>query len=130
MKLLVTHLSVFLCYPSIIPDILLSTTSIYCRDQRMSGAIPPLPNTPSWCGAQLKHRDNFTFPFTLFSLSIFVLILGRETKFHGHKVTGKITIYPSKFESLCNITPITILPQNLENTLCRLSATHCIYPSI
>jgi hypothetical protein len=26
----------------------------------MSGAIPPLPNTPSWRGAQLKHRDNFT----------------------------------------------------------------------
>jgi len=19
------------------------------------------PNTPSWCGAQSKHRDNFTF---------------------------------------------------------------------
>jgi hypothetical protein len=29
----------------------------------MSGAIPPLPNTPSWRGAQLKHRDNFTFTF-------------------------------------------------------------------
>jgi hypothetical protein len=27
----------------------------------MSGAIPPLPNTPSWRGAQLKQRDNFTF---------------------------------------------------------------------
>jgi hypothetical protein len=27
----------------------------------MGGAIPPLPNTPSWRGAQLKHRDNFTF---------------------------------------------------------------------
>jgi len=27
----------------------------------MSGAIPPLPNMPSWRGAQLKHRDNFTF---------------------------------------------------------------------
>jgi hypothetical protein len=27
----------------------------------MRGAIPPLPNTPSWHGAQLKHRDNFTF---------------------------------------------------------------------
>jgi hypothetical protein len=28
----------------------------------MSGAIPPLLNTPSWCGAQLKkkHRNNFT----------------------------------------------------------------------
>jgi hypothetical protein len=30
----------------------------------MSGAIPPFPNTPSWRGAQLKHRDNFTFAFT------------------------------------------------------------------
>jgi len=29
----------------------------------MSGAIPPLPNTPPWSGAQLKHRDNFTFTF-------------------------------------------------------------------
>jgi hypothetical protein len=25
----------------------------------MSGAIPPLPNTPSRRGAQLKHRANF-----------------------------------------------------------------------
>jgi hypothetical protein len=24
----------------------------------MSGAIPPLPNTPLWRGDQLKHRDN------------------------------------------------------------------------
>jgi hypothetical protein len=29
----------------------------------MRGAIPPLPTTPSWRGAQLKHRDNFTFTF-------------------------------------------------------------------
>jgi hypothetical protein len=28
---------------------------------RIRGAIPPLPNTPSWRGAYLKHRDNFTF---------------------------------------------------------------------
>jgi hypothetical protein len=27
----------------------------------MSAAVPPLPNTPSWRGAQLKHRDNFTY---------------------------------------------------------------------
>jgi hypothetical protein len=27
----------------------------------MSGTIPPLPNTPSWRGAPLKHRNNFTF---------------------------------------------------------------------
>jgi hypothetical protein len=29
----------------------------------MSGAIPPLPNTPSLRGAQLKHSDNFTLTF-------------------------------------------------------------------
>jgi hypothetical protein len=27
----------------------------------MLGAMPPLPNTPSWRGAQLKHTDNFTY---------------------------------------------------------------------
>jgi hypothetical protein len=31
----------------------------------MIGAIPPLPNTSSWRGAQLKHRDNFTFTLHL-----------------------------------------------------------------
>jgi len=30
----------------------------------MSGPTPPLPNTPSWRGAQLKkHRDDFIFTF-------------------------------------------------------------------
>jgi hypothetical protein len=28
---------------------------------RMRGAIPLLPNMPSWRDAQLKHRDIFTF---------------------------------------------------------------------
>jgi hypothetical protein len=28
------------------------------------GAIPPLLHKPSWRGAQLKHRDNFTFTTT------------------------------------------------------------------
>jgi hypothetical protein len=37
----------------------------------MSGVIPPLPNTPSWYGAQFKkrHRNNFTFtsvPFNIY----------------------------------------------------------------
>jgi hypothetical protein len=27
---------------------------------RMCGAIIPLPNMPQYCGAMLKHRDNFT----------------------------------------------------------------------
>jgi len=25
----------------------------------MRGSIPPLPHTPSWRGAQIKHRDSF-----------------------------------------------------------------------
>jgi hypothetical protein len=29
----------------------------------MSGAIPPLLQSPSWRGAQLKHRDNFSFTY-------------------------------------------------------------------
>jgi hypothetical protein len=33
-----------------------------CVCARARGAIPPLPNTPSWRGAQLKkHKDNFNF---------------------------------------------------------------------
>jgi hypothetical protein len=31
----------------------------------MSGANLYSPNTPSWRGAQLKHRDNFTFNLPL-----------------------------------------------------------------
>jgi hypothetical protein len=27
------------------------------QGSRMHGAIPAFPNTPSWCGTQLKHRD-------------------------------------------------------------------------
>jgi hypothetical protein len=33
---------------------------------RMRGAIPTYPNMLSWHGAQLKHRDNFTFTLPLF----------------------------------------------------------------
>jgi hypothetical protein len=37
-------------------------TSIYCRGQRMSGDIPPLPQYAfmAWCSVSKKHRDNFT----------------------------------------------------------------------
>jgi hypothetical protein len=39
----------------------LTTHLLLVSRLRMHGAIPPLPNTPSWRGAQLKHRDNFTY---------------------------------------------------------------------
>jgi hypothetical protein len=34
--------------------------------------LPPLPNTPSWRGAQLKHRNNFTF--TSVSYNLFLIL--------------------------------------------------------
>jgi hypothetical protein len=37
------------------------------------------PNTPSWRGAQLKHRDNFTFTFYYYSvITIATLMLSSE----------------------------------------------------
>jgi hypothetical protein len=60
-----------------------SVTSIYCLGQRMSGTIPPLPNTPSWHGAQLKHRDNFIFTFTY--------------NFYA-RLTGQNYKYPNRYE--------------------------------
>jgi hypothetical protein len=50
----------------------------------MYGAIPPLPNTLSWRGAQLKHRDNFNFTFT------FTFTYYRSTSVAGTAVTQYI----------------------------------------
>jgi hypothetical protein len=35
--------------------------------------VPPLANTPSWRGAQLQHRDNFTLLYYIINKIIFVL---------------------------------------------------------
>jgi hypothetical protein len=43
----------------------------------MRGAIPPLPDTPSWRGDQLKyHKDNFIFTFTKITLCYIVHFYG------------------------------------------------------
>jgi hypothetical protein len=50
---------------------------------RMHGAIPPLPNTPSWHGAQFKkHSDNFTF--TLHSSDDNTVITSRMIRCAGN----------------------------------------------
>jgi hypothetical protein len=42
----------------------------------MSGAIPPLPNTPSWCGARFKkRRDSFALLFHFSGQVSFPLVL-------------------------------------------------------
>jgi len=46
--------------------------------------VPPLPNAPSWCGALLKHRENFTYspfiitfpdPWTIYSLCNWYIVV-------------------------------------------------------
>jgi hypothetical protein len=49
------------------------TTHLYVVSGARMCAVPPLPNTPSWRGAQLKHRDNFTF--TQIGKQIFLQVL-------------------------------------------------------
>jgi len=42
----------------------------------MGGATPPLHNTPSWRGAQLKsHRDNFTFTLIKHRIGVHDVVL-------------------------------------------------------
>jgi hypothetical protein len=42
------------------------------------------PSTPSWRGAQLKHRDNFTFTFTFYYTSSAMSCRGRHFIFRRH----------------------------------------------
>jgi hypothetical protein len=51
----------------------------------MSRSIPPLPNTPSWRGAQLRHGDNLTFTLHLIIIIIIIIII----QLCGHR-PGKI----------------------------------------
>jgi hypothetical protein len=48
----------------------------------MRGDIPPLPQKSSWRGAQLKHRENFTFN-----------LLNICTKMYQSKVEVNVTRY-------------------------------------
>jgi hypothetical protein len=49
---------------------------------------PHFPNTPSWRGAQLKHRDNFTFTFTfnlqLYTCNILLLVSRNHPNHPNH----------------------------------------------
>jgi t-SNARE complex subunit (syntaxin) len=41
----------------------------------MREATPPLPNTPSQRGAQLKHRDNFTIIIIIIIVVVVVVVV-------------------------------------------------------
>jgi hypothetical protein len=63
----------------------------------MRGAIPPLPNTPSWSGVQLKHRDNFTFNFTPSKNNLLSMGSG-AVPFHSnsHRMLGDFISYTNR----------------------------------
>jgi len=42
----------------------------------MLGALPPLPNTPPWCGALVKHGDNFTITRKFVNITGHITVLG------------------------------------------------------
>jgi hypothetical protein len=54
----------------------------------MYGAILPLRNTPSWRGAQLKQKDNFTFTFVTVIGNIYWVLPIVGGIFHAHDVSG------------------------------------------
>jgi hypothetical protein len=49
----------------------------------MRGAISPLPNKPSWCGAQLKHRDSLTFCLTINSTNTAAVRTSKVAKYRS-----------------------------------------------
>jgi hypothetical protein len=49
---------------------------------KVSGAIPPFPNTPSWGDAQLKDRDNFTFTLWVYISDGFQRNVSRYKRFY------------------------------------------------
>jgi len=53
----------------------LTITSISCQGQRMRGAVPPLPNTPSWRGAQciVERGTTVSSPVLYYSSCIIVV---------------------------------------------------------
>jgi hypothetical protein len=64
----------------------------------MCGAIPPLPNTPSWRGAELEHRDNFTFTFTDTGFEVFTAVKVRvPMSFDAMQCCWKISVFRRNF---------------------------------
>jgi hypothetical protein len=61
----------------------------------MSGAIPPLPYTPPWRGAQLKHRDNFTFYSQKYNI-----INGRNSTYLQQKVELILSLFLTKHNAI------------------------------
>jgi hypothetical protein len=66
----------------------------------MSGAIIHSPNTPSWRGAQLKHRDNFTFTLYINIMTMeLILLLQQDIPVVLSNAQRILSTNTSKFEN-------------------------------
>jgi hypothetical protein len=68
----------------------------------MRGAIPPLPNTPSWRGTQLKHRT--TLPLPLYYLTI----LYKDLKF-GTELSAFFVLFFHLFKEAVQTPGVTVM---------------------
>jgi hypothetical protein len=67
----------------------------------MSGAVPPLPNTPSWRGARLgEHRDNFTL-FTFYNHSIILVLTMQQVLHFFYCVQRNLAVHSIQLDRLC-----------------------------
>jgi len=71
----------------------------------MRGAIPPSPNSPSWLGAQLKHRDNCTF-YLLHTFKVYVtfsMVISLVLKVGSYTLAKKFpAVMDSKISPPCS----------------------------
>jgi hypothetical protein len=54
----------------------------------------PSLNTPSWLGAQLKHRDNFTFTFNNVFIVVTILVVDIHQAIQAAVLVGSQIIDP------------------------------------
>jgi hypothetical protein len=67
----------------------------------MHASLPPLPSMPSWHGAQLKHRDNFTF-------NMYVILRGwRDTVLKVH-APNKVKVMIQRIVFMRNLSMYTV----------------------
>jgi hypothetical protein len=61
----------------------------------MRATIYPLPNTPSWRGAQLKKSTGTTLPFYLYNVTIiFSSYTGIIFEFRAYMISVYMLVYP------------------------------------
>jgi hypothetical protein len=99
---------------------------------RMCGAIPPFPNTPSWHGTQLKHRDNFTLPYLTF---VFILHIELQLMVFPVLYSRLAFLFCFSLRTLCRALSVAALnkcgsvPRSLYESLCLSFLTQLDYSS-